>query len=96
MAICYDFDGTLAPGNIQEYDYIPNLRISTKEFWNELRKRAEEQKSDDPLAYMALMIEKAKAARKDFFEYAKKVELFKGVGEWFARVSPPQQNTSPV
>jgi hypothetical protein len=22
-AIAYDFDGTLAPGNMQEYDFIP-------------------------------------------------------------------------
>ena len=23
VAIIYDFDGTLAPGNMQEYDFIP-------------------------------------------------------------------------
>jgi hypothetical protein len=23
IAIAYDFDGTLAPGNMQEYDFIP-------------------------------------------------------------------------
>ena len=26
MAIAYDFDGTLAPGNMQEYDFIPALK----------------------------------------------------------------------
>jgi hypothetical protein len=25
MAICYDFDGTLAPGNMQEHDFIPGV-----------------------------------------------------------------------
>lgn len=35
MAICYDFDGTLAPGNMQEYDYIPRLKITSQNFWEQ-------------------------------------------------------------
>ncbi|NTW64502.1 MAG: haloacid dehalogenase-like hydrolase, partial [Chlorobiaceae bacterium] len=30
MSIAYDFDGTLAPGNMQEYDFIPKLRMKSK------------------------------------------------------------------
>jgi hypothetical protein len=33
MAIAYDFDGTLSPGNMQEYDLIPALGLRPKEFW---------------------------------------------------------------
>ncbi|NLV46602.1 MAG: haloacid dehalogenase-like hydrolase [Candidatus Hydrogenedentes bacterium] len=95
MAICYDFDGTLSPGNMQEYDYIPQLNISSKEFWADVRQRAQSQKSDEILAYMALMIEKANAdrskgiqiTRQAFSDYAKKVKLFKGVDDWFSRIN---------
>ena len=34
VAIMYDFDETLAPGNMQEYAFIPNLEIDAGEFWN--------------------------------------------------------------
>ena len=33
-ALIYDFDGTLAPGNMQEYDFIPAVGQSNREFWN--------------------------------------------------------------
>ena len=33
VAIMYDFDETLAPGNMQEYAFIPMLEISPSEFW---------------------------------------------------------------
>ena len=35
IALIYDFDGTLAPGNMQEYDFIPAVGKSNKEFWTE-------------------------------------------------------------
>ena len=35
VALIYDFDGTLAPGNMQEYDFIPAVGKSNMEFWNE-------------------------------------------------------------
>ena len=35
MAICYDFDGTLAPGNMQEHDFFPDLNVAPKDFWEE-------------------------------------------------------------
>ena len=33
IAMIYDFDGTLAPGNMQEYDFIPSTGKSPAEFW---------------------------------------------------------------
>ena len=33
LAIAYDFDGTLAPGNIQENTFIPAIGMTKKRFW---------------------------------------------------------------
>ena len=33
MAIIYDFDGTLAPGNMQERQFIPNIGMTAADFW---------------------------------------------------------------
>ena len=36
VALIYDFDGTLAPGNMQEYDFLKEIGVSDKaEFWRE-------------------------------------------------------------
>ena len=46
VALIYDFDGTLAPGNMQEYDFIPAVGKSNMEFWHEANTLAEEQDAD--------------------------------------------------
>ena len=37
MAIAYDFDGTLADGNMQEHQFLPDIGMEPKEFWNEVK-----------------------------------------------------------
>ena len=51
VALIYDFDGTLAPGNMQEYDFIPAVGKSNKEFWSEANALAEAQDADPVLTY---------------------------------------------
>lgn len=63
FVIAYDFDGTLSPGNMQEYDFVPALGIKPADFWRGAKAMAQEQQADEILAYMRLMIEKAQAAR---------------------------------
>ena len=63
MAIAYDFDGTLASGNMQEYNFIPELKLNPKEFWTKAKKLANEQDSDEILAYMQIMLEEAAHAK---------------------------------
>ena len=92
IALIYDFDGTLAAGNMQEYDFIPAVGKSNFEFWDEANRLAEEQDADQILTYMALMIRSAKAKglslrREAFQESGKRVELFPGVMEWFDRIN---------
>ena len=92
IALIYDFDGTLAAGNMQEYDFIPAVGKSNKEFWSESNTLAEEQDADQILTYMARMIQEARAKglslrREAFQESGRHVVLFPGVEEWFDRVN---------
>ncbi|OQX77698.1 MAG: phosphoserine phosphatase, partial [Bacteroidetes bacterium 4484_249] len=91
-AIAYDFDGTLAPGNMQEHDFLPSLGIKPAEFWSEANKRAKDNDMDEILAYMQLMLDKSKSKdipvrRSDFENYGKSIELFEGVESYFERIN---------
>ena len=36
IAFCYDFDGTLSSGNMQEQDLLPDCNITPEKFWSEV------------------------------------------------------------
>ena len=92
VALIYDFDGTLSPGNMQEYDFIPAVGKSTREFWSDANVLAETQDADPVLAYMARMIQEAQSKglslrREAFQESGRNVRYFEGVKEWFSRMN---------
>ena len=92
IALIYDFDGTLAPGNMQEYDFIPAVGKSNREFWSEANSLAQQQDADMVLTYMARMIQAARSKglslrREAFQESGRRVTLFAGVREWFDRIN---------
>ena len=92
VALIYDFDGTLAPGNMQEYDFIPAVGKSNMEFWHEANTLAEEQDADQVLTYMARMLQAAQSKglslrREAFRESGRNVQFYKGVIEWFKRIN---------
>lgn len=92
VAIAYDFDGTLSPANMQEYDFIPKLEIAPKTFWSEADVLARQHQMDPILAYMWLMLREANkkeipVKKTDFMEFGKTIQLFKGVQEWFSRIN---------
>ena len=92
FAICYDFDGTLAPGNMQEREFIPKIGMNKKSFWDVVKRRAKQHEADNILMYMGLMLEKAQAAevevrKKNFSDYGKHLQLFNGVSGWFKRIN---------
>ena len=92
VALIYDFDGTLSAGNMQEYNFIPAIGKSNKEFWSEANDLAEAQDADQILTYMALMIREAQAKgislrREAFQECGRDVVLYPGVMEWFDRIN---------
>jgi len=63
MAISYDFDGTFAPGNMQEYEFIPALNMRSKNFWSSVNELAAKHVMDQILAYMYMMLEEARKAK---------------------------------
>ena len=50
VALIYDFDGTLSPGNMQEYAFIPTVGTTNKEFWDDCEDLAISQDADPILS----------------------------------------------
>ena len=91
LAICYDFDKTLSPDDMQAQGYIQSLGQDTDAFWKESNALAAENDMDQNLAYMYLMVTKSKGkfyvTKDKLKEYGSKVELFAGVESWFDRIT---------
>lgn len=92
IAIAYDFDGTLAPGNMQEHSFIPKLGIDKSAFWEEANELARKNDGDQILTYMKLMLAKAAEkeipiTRKSFQDYGREIGFFPGVEEFFGMIN---------
>lgn len=92
MAIAYDFDGTLAPGNMQERQFLPDIGIKPNKFWAEVEELTKKHQADSVLVYMDQMLRKAAAAsvpvkREDFEKRGESIKLFQGVEGWFDRIT---------
>lgn len=92
IAIMYDFDGTLAPINMQEYSFIPELNMKPSEFWSQCFDLAQKFNMDTNLSYMYLMTSKAKErglkiTKDSFINHGKNITYFEGVTTWFKRIN---------
>ena len=92
VAIAYDFDGTLAPGNMQEHTFLPSLGIHATNFWTKAKEIARENDMDEILAYMQLSLDEAKRKdlpirRSDFEHYGSGITFFEGVETYFDRIN---------
>ena len=92
VALVYDFDGTLSPGNMQEFGFIQAIGKKPQEFWQESDDIASGQDASNILSYMKLMFDEAQKAgiklrREDFKKFGEAVELYDGVLEWFSNVN---------
>ena len=92
VALIYDFDGTLSPGNMQEFGFIQAVGKTKEEFWKMSDGIAVGQDASNVLAYMKLMFDEARKAgiplrRSKFKEFGKHIELYEGVKEWFGMVN---------
>lgn len=92
IAIAYDFDGTLAPGNMQQHSFIPKLGVDSGTFWKEVKAIAKENDMNEILAYMHHMLKRAKEkdiqiTKKAFIDHGKGMPFFPGVNEFFKKIN---------
>ncbi len=92
MAICYDFDRTLSPDDMQSFTLIPSFGVDKGEFWHESDTLAEENLMDNNLAWMYELVKyskfKGKSLRREYFKEAgADVQLYEGVDTWFENVN---------
>ncbi len=97
MAICYDFDKTLSPDDMQTFTLIPSFEIDAKRFWEESNALAHDNLMDNNLAWMYQILMYSKAKRKsikrDYFrEIGQAVPLYNGVLTWFDRMNSYAEN----
>ena len=90
LAICYDFDKTLSPDDMQAQGYIQSVGYKVSEFWEKSNELASDNDMDQNLAYMYTMKNEAEGnivfTKQKLKEYGTQVKLFSGVEEWFSRI----------
>ena len=90
LAVCYDFDRTLSPDDMQAQGFIQSVGADVKQFWEQSNRLAEENDMDMNLAYMLNMVKRAKGkfyvTKKALADYGAGIKLYDGVEEWFDRI----------
>lgn len=92
VAICYDFDMTLSPKNMQEFGFFEALETNADKFWGDQNQFIEMNIADRMLANMYGMVVKAKEkniklTKQSLKDFGKSVEFFDGVETWFGRIN---------
>ena len=90
LAICYDFDKTLSPDDMQAQGYIQSMGYDVSQFWSESNQMAVDNDMDNNLAYMYKMVQESEGKiifnREKLAEYGSHVKLYRGAAEWFERI----------
>ncbi len=88
IAIVYDFDGTLSPGNMQEETIFQSYGIDKKKFWERSQKLVVKRGYEKTLAYLKLLIDdpifrRKPLTRKTLRESARRITYYPGVNEGY-------------
>lgn len=90
LAICYDFDKTLTPTDMQAQGYLQKLGFDAPDFWRESNDVAAINEMDQNLAYMFKMLDESTGkilfTKDTLLEYGAKVKFYRGVETWFERI----------
>ncbi|MFO0094691.1 MAG: HAD family hydrolase [Gemmatimonadaceae bacterium] len=92
VGLVYDFDGTLAPGNMQEHSFLPTLGINAADFWADVKERTRSHNADEILVYMWRMLEIARrnnvqVSKDDLKRHGSTLNYVPGVDTWFDRIN---------
>ena len=92
IAICYDFDKTLSPKNMQEFKFFNDIGCTADECWARQDEIIAKFKADSLLVNMYdTLIEANKKGihltKEKLKEYGKSIQLFNGVDTWFDRIN---------
>ncbi|MCA9396939.1 MAG: haloacid dehalogenase-like hydrolase, partial [Candidatus Omnitrophica bacterium] len=88
IAIVYDFDGTLSPGNMQEPTIFAKYKIDSEEFWKKSERLVVKEGYERTLAYMKLLMhdpifEASPLSHQSLTELGSRIKYFKGVESYF-------------
>ena len=90
LALCYDFDKTLSPDDMQAQGFIQSVGYDVETFWKKSNGLASGNDMDQNLAYMLMMQQAAEGkklfTRGELMKCGKEVMLFPGVKDWFKRI----------
>lgn len=90
VAVCYDFDKTLSPDDMQAQGYIQSVGYNIPDFWKKSNALAFDNEMDQNLAYMYIMKQESEGkvlfTKEKLAEYGASVQLFPGVEQWFERI----------
>lgn len=92
VAICYDFDSTLATNNMQTFSFIPKLGLNPDEFWKKVGNFTKKNGCEPTLSYLQVMIEECKKkgitlTKQYLTDLGKDIKFYEGVTTWFSRIN---------
>ncbi len=92
VALIYDFDGTLSTTDMQDYGLIPEFGMEPKNFWPIANQWSIDNGADQVTGSMYFFVKTAremgiKLTRENFRNAGKKIVYFKGVEQWFDRMT---------
>ena len=92
IALMYDFDKTLCDQDMQNYAFIPNLGMTSDEFWGEVENFRTKNYMEGILGYLYYSMQKCREKNIEFTnEYlqscGKDIRFYKGVQNWFERIN---------
>ena len=92
VAICYDFDKTLAQKEMQSFGFFPKIKTDPNDFWIRANDVAAKENVDGVLSYLKLMIDECKKnnlplTRELLNNCGKNIAFFNGVNSWFKRLN---------
>ncbi len=88
IAIVYDFDGTLSPGNMQEETIFKAYGIDKKKFWARSQALVNRKGYEKTLAYLKLLIDdpvfkKRPLTKRKLKEFATRISYYPGVDQGY-------------